>query len=87
MSFEQNGEAPILVPSSGIRVKFNMEKQGAELEFSTEEFKNWEWVVAVLEMGRKKAEEMARISIAQNIQRQQQAAYESEALRRNLGIH
>lgn len=74
---ETNGE-PKKLPA--IVVMFDADSQQVGLQFRQEDFKNWEFVCAILEMAKSKAEDLKRIAMAQQLQAQQAARMQEQNL-------
>jgi hypothetical protein len=53
-----------------IKVKFDVARQDVALEFDTREFLTWAFVLATLDMARRKAEQMQRMVEVQQMQHQ-----------------
>lgn len=80
-------DEPLPSKLDGIMVGFDPQKQTVVVDFHPEAFRTWDWVVGVLAMGLEKAKEMAQLAKVQAFQQQQRAAFEHEAIKRNLQIH
>lgn len=63
-----------------IKLVWDAEQQVVRVEFQPEEFKTWDFVLAVIEMGKKTAEFKQRVGQMANVQ-QHQAAQQQAAMR------
>ena len=63
-----------------LQVNFDTETQTVGLGFNPQEYKTWEFVLAILEMARHKAEDAKRLAFMSAMQAQAQ----EEQIRRNL---
>ena len=87
---EQNGEAKML-PT--IQVGWDADTQEVHLQFSPQDFKKWEFVIACLNMAVAKAEHTQKVNQVMAMQREAQAQAQNEAqaavhaqtIRRSLG--
>jgi hypothetical protein len=82
-----NGETPqteALGPCHDLTVRFYPKVQQVELHYKPEEFRRWEFMVAILGMGVEAAQNCLKISRMQEMAVQQQAAMQEQALREAL---
>ena len=77
-----NGQQQKRLPT--IHVGWDADAQQVTLQFVPDEFKQWEFLIAVLEMAKMKAEMAYKAFQMQQIQAAQQAAMQEEAVRRSL---
>ncbi len=80
---ESNGEGREL-PT--IAVGWDAEGQQVLLQFDAAQFRQWPFVVMVLEMAVKKAEELQRMAAVKALQDRAAEEKQAQALRRNLGL-
>lgn len=67
-----------------ISVGFDAETQGVALQFDPKAFKSWEFVLAVLEMAKLKAEAQYRVQLAANMQQALQDKARTDALAQSI---
>lgn len=79
-----NGQ-PAKVPE--IKIGWDAEHQSIGLSFDTKEFKTWEFVLAVLKMAERRAEQEAEVARMQMMLHKQHTAMEAQAIRQKLTIH
>ncbi len=78
----ENGEAGIQLPS--IIIGWDEEAKTAHLGFDKENFKNFEFVLAVLNIATQQVEAMKRAAQLQQMQQQMQEAQQAAIIRSNL---
>jgi hypothetical protein len=69
-----------------IKIRWNAELQIAVLEFEPTEFKTWDMVIAVLEMGMSQAKFNQNIGRMQGLQQQAAQAMQAQAIRNKIKI-
>ena len=71
-------------PAPAVTLLYNPVTQTVELEFKPEEFRTWDFVLAVLRMGIDQAKSHRQLAQMQNMQRAAQEQAEAQAIRRRL---
>lgn len=66
--------AEIVEDMTGIRIGFDPVAQDVSLKFKPEEFKNWDFLLAVLDMAREKAKLMKQQQMMAQMQEMQRAS-------------
>lgn len=67
-----------------LTIEFDNESQTANVAFSRDEFKNWDFVIAVLDMAKARCETEKRLRAVQAMQHAEQAARENRAVAKQI---
>lgn len=67
-------------------ILWNQQTQQVGLQFNSDDFRTWDFLIAVLDMAKRKAEDHRRVQQLQAMQQQQVEAMQIEAVKRNLGV-
>jgi len=75
-------EQPAELPT--IKIIWNPETQSVSVSFPTKEFKNWDFVCAVVEMAKVQCEDQRKQVLLANMQRQMMEQQKSQAIAQKL---
>lgn len=82
----ENGHAQEIAELPTIKLSWDEQAQTVHLAFKPAEFRNWDMILAALEMARLKAQDMRELARMQAMQQQAMDAQRDQQIRRQLKL-